>query len=97
MVQSLDGLVAAGLRAPTYSRSGLSWWHGWIPLAVLPAAVVALVPAAWPRWAFMWTLAFAIYCGCKWLTWKRTPTPGDHCGEELAIWRRGQAWMPRRS
>jgi hypothetical protein len=81
MVQSLDGLVAARSRAPSYSRYGLRWWHGWTPLAVLPAAVVALLPAAWPRWAFMWTLAFAIYCGCKWLTWKRTPTAG------VSLWR----------
>jgi hypothetical protein len=30
------------------------------------------VPVAWPRWMQMWTLALAIYIGCKWLTWQRT-------------------------
>jgi hypothetical protein len=24
----------------------------------------------------MWTLSFVIYCGCKWLTWRRTPLDG---------------------
>jgi alginate O-acetyltransferase complex protein AlgI len=30
-----------------------------------------LVPLEWPRWALMWTMAGAIYTGCKWLTWQR--------------------------
>ena len=59
----------------------LSWWQGWPPLLVLPAAVVLLAPADWPRWAFMWLLVFAIYCGCKWLTWRRTPAP------DAPLWR----------
>jgi Membrane bound O-acyl transferase family len=27
-------------------------------------------PSDWPRWVLMWTMAVAIYTGCKWLTWK---------------------------
>jgi membrane bound O-acyltransferase family protein len=34
-----------------------------------------LVPFEWPRWAQMWSLALAIYIGCKWLTWQRTAIP----------------------
>jgi len=53
----------------------------WLPLLVLPlcaAATRILVPA----WAFMWTLAFAIYAGCKWLTWWRVRGRASH-----AAWR----------
>lgn len=57
---------------PRKSKSALQWWTGWGPLSVLPCAVLLAFPAAWPRWAFMWALAFAIYCGTKWLTWRRT-------------------------
>ena len=45
--------------------------RGWVPLVLLPVAVLALVPSDWPRWALMWLLALAIFCGCKWLTWRR--------------------------
>ena len=48
---------------------------GWLPLLILPTAVLLLAPEAWPRWLFMWTLAFTIFVGCKWLTWRRTYVP----------------------
>jgi Membrane bound O-acyl transferase family len=38
----------------------------------------------WPRWALMWGLAFTIYCGCKWLTWQRTPVAGVPAWRHLA-------------
>lgn len=57
-------------------QARLKWWHGWAPLVLMPIGAVLIVPAAWPRWTLMWTLAFAIYCGCKWLTWRRTPIDG---------------------
>ena len=47
--------------------------HGWGPIVILPCVVLTSFPSAWPRWGLMWTLAFAIYTGCKWLTWRRTP------------------------
>lgn len=66
----------------------LRWWQGWSPF-LLPAAVILVVPVAWPRWAFMWTLAFAIYCACKWLTWRRAAAQGTpfwmHVGY-LLVW-----------
>ena len=42
----------------------------WIPLLVAPALIIATFPRDMPKWASMWSLAFTIYCGCKWLTWR---------------------------
>ena len=41
---------------------------GWLPIALFPLASLFL-RSSLPAWAFMWLLAFAIYAGCKWLTW----------------------------
>ncbi|HAV61550.1 MAG TPA: hypothetical protein DCY13_04195, partial [Verrucomicrobiales bacterium] len=46
-----------------------------IPLAVLPALALVAKPALEP-WVFMWVLAFAIFSGCKWLTWQDARTRG---------------------
>ncbi len=52
---------------------GWSDWRGSTPLLLFPAAVLLLTPAEWPRWSFMWLLAFALFVGCKWLSWARAP------------------------
>jgi hypothetical protein len=66
----------------------VSAWRGWLPIASLPVIVVLVVPSNWPRWAYMWTLAVAIFIGCKWLTWRRTLVTGvpwwRHAGYLLA-------------
>ncbi|MGE0609262.1 MAG: MBOAT family protein [Pirellulales bacterium] len=52
------------------SNSRRAAWQAWVPIVALPAAAVWFVPPDWPRWAFMWLLAFAIFVGCKSLTWQ---------------------------
>ncbi len=42
----------------------------WAPLFV-GTAMVAAFGARLPGWAWMWSIAFAIYAGFKWLTWWR--------------------------
>jgi predicted DCC family thiol-disulfide oxidoreductase YuxK len=45
-------------------------WFDWLPLIVLPVAVITLQNGM-PPWVFMWTLAGAIFMSCKWLTWRK--------------------------
>lgn len=58
-----------------FRSSNIKWFHGWIPIVILPGVVLTFVPEALPQWVFMWVLSFAIFIGCKWLTWRRTPMP----------------------
>lgn len=51
-----------------------AWLVAWLPLLVAPWLVPLLAPPEWPRWAVMWLLAFVIFCGCKWLTWRAART-----------------------
>ncbi len=42
----------------------------WLVLALLPTLVL-LTRNFYAAWVFMWLLAFAVFFGCKWLTWRR--------------------------
>src|SRR5262245_6607404 len=50
-----------------------SWLSCVVPLVILPI-VAWLTASLMPRWGAMWTMAFALYAGCKWLTYSRVPT-----------------------
>ena len=43
---------------------------GWLPVFLLPAIVIFFRPMLAP-WVFMWALAFSMFSGCKWLTWRQ--------------------------
>jgi Membrane bound O-acyl transferase family len=58
---------ATGQLSPESGRRRIAW-TGWTPLIILPAAAVVIRPFLAP-WCFMWTLATAIFFGCKWQTW----------------------------
>ncbi|MGL4464140.1 MAG: wax synthase family protein [Planctomycetia bacterium] len=79
---SLGGTARVETATPATDASraslnpGVTWRHGWGPLVLGPWLVPLLAPRDWPRWAVMWSLAFVIFCGCKWLTWRRTPVRG---------------------
>lgn len=66
----------------------ISAWRGWGPVIIMPVAVLIFTPVEWSRWVFMWLLAFVIFVGCKWLTWRRALAPGaqwwQHVGYLLA-------------
>ena len=41
----------------------------WTPLALLPLLAVLLGPSL-PAWAYMWAIAYALFFGSKWATWR---------------------------
>jgi Membrane bound O-acyl transferase family len=55
-------------------------WVGWLALVIFPIAAVACHRVLQP-WVLMWTIAFALFFGCKWLTWWQARTP------DAAPWR----------
>ncbi|MGA8223879.1 MAG: MBOAT family protein [Candidatus Acidiferrales bacterium] len=62
-------------------------WIGWVPLAVLPAAAIALRTFLLP-WVFMWLLAGAIFAGCKWQTFWEARTAARRMS-----WKRSAAYL----
>ena len=48
---------------------------GALPLLILPV-VALLLAVVMPRWGFMWAMAFALYAGCKWLTYREARARG---------------------
>ncbi len=77
----------------------------WVPVLLLPTAVLPSTPTDWPHWLWMWLLAFSIFSACKWLTWLGSPM------EDVPIWKHaayllawpgldaraflGSSWAPR--
>lgn len=59
----------------------------WLPLIVLPAGALMLGPSL-AGWVWMWLLAFAIFAGCKWLTFR----DAIH-GRKNPGWRRALAYL----
>ena len=44
----------------------------WLPFLLLPILVFAIREHL-TGWLFMWAMAFALYAGCKWLTYQQAP------------------------
>jgi hypothetical protein len=72
VVERRPAMKISGTEMPVRTASGSDFnrssWPSWIPLVVLPVAAIAARPFLVP-WCFMWTLAAAIFFGCKWQTW----------------------------
>jgi predicted DCC family thiol-disulfide oxidoreductase YuxK len=69
-----NGACAMNVRGSLHH--GRRWPLALLPLLTLP--VVALFLRSWmPHWGFMWAMAFALYAGCKWLTYREARARGD--------------------
>lgn len=65
---------ACEIKNPTVTQK--NWWFvDYLPLVILPTLVLTFQNQLAP-WIFMWAMAFAIYTGCKWLTYRKSAKPG---------------------
>jgi predicted DCC family thiol-disulfide oxidoreductase YuxK len=68
---------------PANSPAGLRL-RDWLPLAVVvPSAIILGRTLA--GWVYMWTLVFALYGGCKWLSLARARAKGKKTGAARTI------------
>jgi predicted DCC family thiol-disulfide oxidoreductase YuxK len=51
----------------------------WLPLLILPPTAAAIGKQL-PAWLYMWTLAFALFLGCKWLCLRIAAAKGVRIG-----------------
>lgn len=58
--------------------------NDFLPLILLPGLAL-LACNIFPAWIFMWLLAFSIYIGCKWLTWRRAWRQTDHVNRYVSL------------
>ena len=56
----------------------------WLPLLVFPPTA-AVIGKPLPAWLYMWSLAFALFFGCKWLCFRREMAKGLHVGLERKV------------
>lgn len=42
----------------------------WLPVVIIPTISLAATQHCFPPWMVMWAIAFSIYFGLKWLTWR---------------------------
>jgi len=68
-----NGVCDIGPGAASGASTGASTGAGLWPFAALPLVILPVVALAFagslPRWGVMWAVAFALYAGCKWLTY----------------------------
>ena len=91
-LQSFYRWLAARRRCAVRHDEPSSIWPGtrWLPLVISP--ILVLLARPWlPAWGFMWTMAFALFFGCKWLTLcaaqMRSPNLGPfRAAAYLAAW-----------
>jgi hypothetical protein len=71
-------------QAASYASGSEASWLGWLPLVLLPAIAIWFRDSM-PAWLFMWSLAFAIFGGLKWITWWKARNRVPHSsGRSLA-------------